>query len=119
MVHKFTSADRPGLIGHGRPFKKRARVIAIQVQEDFVVETEHGVMSAHAGDWLVTNHPDDDPSSDVWPVSHERFTESYVPAREDKPAVIQRIRDELGVHPDTGEPTEPADRPDTGRPTNG
>jgi hypothetical protein len=58
-------------------FRKRARVLAIQLAAAFTVETDRGVMSGIAGDWLVTNHPDDDPGSDIWTISDERMRATY------------------------------------------
>lgn len=59
--------------------RKTARIIARQLDHRFTVETDHGTVSAAAGDYIVTNHPDDDASStEVWPVSRARFEGSYV-----------------------------------------
>ena len=60
--------------------RKRSRIIAVQQKRPFTVETDHGTMRGEAGDYLVTNHPDDDDSSDIWPLSRERFEASYEPA---------------------------------------
>jgi hypothetical protein len=54
--------------------------MAIRVDIPFIVETEHGTITAAAGDWLATNDPDDDSSSDIWPISAKRFAASYVRA---------------------------------------
>ena len=62
----------------GKALRKRYRIIAVQLDQDFVVETDRGPMTASAGDWLVTNHPDDDPGSDVWSISDERMRSTYV-----------------------------------------
>lgn len=59
-------------------FRKRARVLAVRMTRPFSVHTEHGRISGAPGDWLVTNHPDDDPAGDAWPVSAARFAASYV-----------------------------------------
>lgn len=86
VVQVYTAADRDDLIEDALSSlndpaaivaQKTARVIARTILAPFVVDTEHGQMLANAGDYLVTNHPDDDPSSDVWPVSAERFSRSY------------------------------------------
>ena len=61
----------------GKVYRKRARIVAVRMDEDFLVETEHGVMAGEAGDFLATNHPDDDPGSDVWPVSAARMAITY------------------------------------------
>ena len=34
-------------------------------------------MVGHAGDYLVTNHPDDDSGSDLWTISRERLEATY------------------------------------------
>lgn len=58
-------------------FRKSARILAIQMLEPFTVETDRGVMAGVAGDWLVTNHPDDDPGSDLWTISEDRMRATY------------------------------------------
>jgi hypothetical protein len=75
----FTQDDRPTLLAHHerRSFRKTARIIAVKQDKPFMVYTEHGPISGEPGDWLATNHPDDDPGSDIWPVSAERMTNTY------------------------------------------
>ena len=72
--------DRADLVSHqdGKVMRKSARIVAVQMHEPFIVHTAHGSMSGEPGDWLVTNHPRDDESSDVWVVSAERMKASYV-----------------------------------------
>jgi hypothetical protein len=79
---RFTQDDRPALVGdaNAKVFRKHARILAVQLTEPFTVETDRGPMVGHAGDWLVTNHPDDDPGSDLWTISAERMTNTYDPA---------------------------------------
>ena len=60
-----------------RAYRKAARVLARQLFEDCTVETDRGVMRAYVGDWLVTNHPDDDAESDLWTISDERMRSTY------------------------------------------
>ena len=60
-------------------FRKTARILGMLMTEDFEVETDRGIMQGHAGDWLVTNHPDDDPGSDLWTVSAERVESTFSP----------------------------------------
>jgi len=78
---RFTQADRAGELLHAdagaRTFRKRSRILAVRVDHAFEVETDRGVMEAAAGDWLVTNHPDDDPGSDVWSISNDRMQATY------------------------------------------
>lgn len=93
----YTQADREELIARaigveqdnhlGRErttkagtFRKTARIVAVQMDAPFTVETDRGPMTAVAGDWLVTNHPDDDSGSDVWSISDERMSATYEPA---------------------------------------
>lgn len=88
MKGAFTQADRQDVIdramdGVRRPlgvFRKKARIVGVQAGADFTVETDRGVMEGKAGDWLVTNHPDDDPGSDLWSISDERMKATYEPA---------------------------------------
>lgn len=85
----FSAADRGKLIsgelGATVMVRKTARIVATRVLEPFTVMTEHGEMRAEAGDWLVTNHPDDDPGSDLWPISDERMRATYRVAEEPLP----------------------------------
>lgn len=66
-------ADEAGI------FRKRARLVAVRMLEAFEVETDQGIVRGEVGDWLATNHPADDPGSDVWVVSAERMTATYEP----------------------------------------
>lgn len=89
LVHgraHYGPADRATLVGYvddyeggGQIVRKRARAVAVRLDFPFAVETDHGVMEGEAGDYLVTNHPDDDPTSDIWPVSAARFAATYEP----------------------------------------
>lgn len=78
----FNQASRDPLVdgdlGHAIVIHKKARAVAVRIGEPFDVETSQGTMKGNAGDWLVTNHPDDDPGSDVWVVSRERMDATYV-----------------------------------------
>lgn len=64
--------DQPTIVA-----RKKARIVALKMDEPFTVATDRGLMRAEAGDWLVTNHPDDDPGSDVWSISAERMANTY------------------------------------------
>lgn len=79
VVKVFTRNVREQLLSHPRAkvARKRSRTVVVKIDSPFTVDTEHGNVIANAGDYLATNHPDDDPSSDVWPVSAERFNRSY------------------------------------------
>jgi hypothetical protein len=68
-----------GDFGPTQTVKKRARTIVVKMDQAFSVQTEHGTIAGERGDYLATNHPDDDPTSDVWPVSAERFNATYGP----------------------------------------
>jgi hypothetical protein len=80
-VKVYTQRDREVLFTStdARTFTKRSRIVAEQQTTDFTVETDRGVMEGKAGDWLVTNHPDDDPESDLWSISDERMRNTYMP----------------------------------------
>jgi len=74
-----------------RQFRRAARILAVRMGFPFEVETEHALFGGAAGDWLATNHPDDDESSDVWPISAERMAATYTDlgpeaAPEDEPS---------------------------------
>jgi hypothetical protein len=80
----FTQLDRnlltdATILGGVNPsvFRKKARILAVQMTKDFTVDTDRGVMAGLPGDWLVTNHPDDDPGSDLWTISAERMAATY------------------------------------------
>lgn len=92
----FSSIDRAvivaaveqNLAGSGM-FRKTARLLAVRMPGAFEVETEHGRIGGEPGDWIATNHPDDDASSDVWPISNERLSQSYeVIVKEPEPTLI-------------------------------
>lgn len=102
----YTSADRAAIIGNRRAVvaMKAARLVAVRQIDPFVVETAQGTMRGEAGDFLATNHPSDDPGSDVWPVSAERFHATYVPADPVSMLVrakqrLEEAREELGRGP--------------------
>jgi hypothetical protein len=56
---------------------KSARILAVEMHENFTIETDRGVMTGVPGDYVVTNHPDDDPGSDMWSISAERMANTY------------------------------------------
>ncbi len=60
-------------------FRKKARIVAVEMLVPFTVETDRGIMRGEAGDWLVTNHPADDPGSDLWTISAARMASAYEP----------------------------------------
>lgn len=80
----ITQADRATILDSPWQMiaRKRARIVAIKMRTAFVVETDRGDMEGAAGDWLVTNHPDDDPGSDIWSISDERMRNTYDPGPE-------------------------------------
>lgn len=78
MIFEAAIAAPPGNVSSG-VFRKRARLCAIRMGVPFEVETDQGIVSGEVGDWLATNHPDDDPGSDVWVVSAERMAATYEP----------------------------------------
>jgi hypothetical protein len=86
----YEQADRVTLRTNpaARTYVKRARIIAIQQVHPFKVHTDRGIMTGEPGDWLVTNHPDDDPDSDVWSISDERMQGTYVLATDDVPRTV-------------------------------
>jgi len=78
----YKQGDRSALLADptATAWKKTARILAVQQDKPFIVYTDRGPMTGAAGDWLVTNHPDDDPGSDLWTVSDERMRSTYVTA---------------------------------------
>jgi hypothetical protein len=58
--------------------RKSARILAFKASGPFIVETDRGPMTGVAGDYIVTNHPDDDPGSDLWTISKDRFDATYL-----------------------------------------
>ena len=81
-VEHFAQSFRDTLITRpdGRVLRKTARIVAVQVMVPFTVETDRGLMTGESGDWLVTNHPDDDACSDLWSISAARMQSTYAPA---------------------------------------
>lgn len=77
----FDQSDRAELVADPArsTYRKRARIVAVQMTAPFMVYTDRGPMQGSPGDWLVTNHPDDDPGSDVWSISNERMLNTYEP----------------------------------------
>ena len=75
----FRQRNRPELLANpnAKVFVKRARILAVQQTKAFVVWTDRGPQTGKPGDWLVTNHPDDDPGSDLWSISAERMEATY------------------------------------------
>jgi len=78
----YTQDDRSLLLEDptATSHRKTARIIAVQQTAPFMVHTDRGPMSGMPGDWLVTNHPDDDKGSDLWTISAERMKATYEPA---------------------------------------
>lgn len=77
QAYRDVVVDKVLARGLGEVARKTARILAISIPHDFVVETDRGVMTGEPGDWLATNHPDDDPGSDLWVISDERFQATY------------------------------------------
>lgn len=69
---------RTGLQGTvGGTFRKTARIVGYPAVVPFDIETDRGLMHGEPGDWIVTNHPDDDAGSDIWTISAERMANTY------------------------------------------
>jgi hypothetical protein len=79
MHRTYTQADHAELVNNpdAQAYRKRSRILAVRMTESFTVRTDRGPMEGSAGDWLVTNHPDDDPGSDLWTISDERMMATY------------------------------------------
>lgn len=75
--HLLVHTDR-----EGGTFVKTARIVALRIATPFIVQTDRGPMRGQKGDWLVTNHPDDDEGSDIWSISDARMRSTYSTARE-------------------------------------
>lgn len=58
-------------------YRKQARIVAVRMSVPFIVHTDRGPMRGNPGDYLVTNHPDDDPGSDLWTISAARMASTY------------------------------------------
>ena len=83
----YTQDDRDALLRdpNATTHRKTARILAVQQDAPFMVHTDRGPMSGMPGDYLVTNHPDDDAGSDLWTISAERMANTYVLADPVKP----------------------------------
>jgi hypothetical protein len=115
IPYPITSSDRASLVEHGTIIaRKRARIVGIVAPGPFTVLTDRGPMSGQKGDIIATNHPDDDPGSDVWPISAARYAATYEPAGTREPTAsqarvvetnptilvrvaIEKLRDEAGA----------------------
>lgn len=78
----YHQSDRDYLLalhrtGAASSYIKTARIIAYQLSTPFIVNTDRGPMQGQPGDWLVTNHPDDDSGSDIWSISDDRMKATY------------------------------------------
>ena len=58
----------------GREYRKTATAWAVQMTEDFTVETLEGTHQGRAGDWLAQG-----PAGERWPIKAEIFAATYVP----------------------------------------
>jgi hypothetical protein len=85
--HVYRQSERDALLRDtdAQTFRKNARILAVLQTIPFLVYTDRGPMQGQAGDWLVTNHPDDDPGSDLWTISAERMASTYEPVIEPLP----------------------------------
>lgn len=72
----FTKAVGPYLVDNGLKMAKKRNPVYLEKQKSpFQVETNEGVLSGKAGDWLAH----DPISGHVWPVSAEYVTQHYEP----------------------------------------
>ena len=58
-------------------FEKTEPIEAVQMEEDFVVDTLEGEMGAHEGDWLAKGTEDE-----LWPIDGDIFDKTYAPMEE-------------------------------------
>lgn len=58
-----------------KEYRKTAPTWAVKMRTDFEVNTEEGIMSGRAGDWLAMG-----PKGELWPIKSEIFAATYVPA---------------------------------------
>lgn len=72
----FTKADGPRLVAEGAKMAKKRNPVYLQRQDaEFQVETNEGVLSGKAGDFLAH----DPISGHVWPVSASYVEQHYEP----------------------------------------
>lgn len=72
-----------------KTFRKTARILARQQDAPFSVTTAAGdIMHGEAGDWLATNHPVDDPGSDIWVITAERVRDTFTEANPGVPGMF-------------------------------
>ena len=101
----FTQDDRDALLAHmeTRAYRKTARIFAVQQTTPFMVHTDRGPMTGMPGDWLATNHPDDDPGSDMWTISDERMKATYEPTGVPHPGEAHTFETQCKVCGDHGQ----------------
>lgn len=77
-VISITSNDREALIANATiTARKTARIVGIVSPGKAVILTDRGPVRVEPGDIIATNHPHDDDTSDVWPISRERYDATY------------------------------------------
>lgn len=69
----FTANDGPGIKSYGVAYHKVGITWAMQVEQDFDVETNTGKMSAHAGDYVCY----DEKSGHVWSIPPSYVEQNY------------------------------------------
>lgn len=72
----FTLTQRKGEAAFRRSgeYRKTATVQAVQIDEDFTVNSEEGTLHAEAGDWLAEG-----PAGELWSIKEDIFALTYVP----------------------------------------
>jgi hypothetical protein len=62
-------------------YRKTATIQAVQINEDFTVNSEEGTLYATAGDWLAEG-----PAGELWSIKKDIFEQTYVPAEDEQEA---------------------------------
>jgi hypothetical protein len=67
-------------------YRKTATIQAVQISEDFTVNSEEGTLYAEAGDWLAEG-----PAGELWSIKEDIFAATYVPV-ETEPEILAHDR---------------------------
>jgi hypothetical protein len=70
-------AELPDPRSAGKEYRKTATVWAVQMAQDFEVQTLEGTHRGRAGDWLAQG-----PAGERWPIKREIFEATYEPVAE-------------------------------------
>ena len=72
-MREFSANDGPDIKAGGAAYRKASVTWAQPIDEDFVVQTNEGPLTAHPGDYVAF----DEKSGHVWPVAKSYVEQNY------------------------------------------